>query len=115
MLTRSNLTVAGQVAAIPVVTASGKTRSFGLLEGLGIPKSSTNAGPAKEFIKWMTSKEFQIHNYSNGVLPTRTSALADLQKAGTLISGEAWWHRRQRWNRCSPRARPPGTINSHWR
>ena len=81
--------VAGQVAAIPVCTASGTTRSFGLLEGLGIPKSSTNAGPAKEFIKWMTSKDYQIHNYSNGVLPTRTTALADLQKAGSLISGEA--------------------------
>jgi len=81
--------VAGQVAAIPVVTASGTTRSFGLLEGLGIPKSSANPGPAKEFIKWMTSKDYQIHNYSNGVLPTRTSALADLQKDGKLISGEA--------------------------
>ena len=81
--------VAGQVSAIPVAMASGATRSFGLLEGLGIPKSSTNQDAAKEFIKWMTSKEFQIHNYSNGVLPTRTSALADLQKANTLISGEA--------------------------
>ena len=37
----------------------------------------------------MTAKEFQIHNYTNGVLPTRTSALAELQKGGTLISGEA--------------------------
>jgi multiple sugar transport system substrate-binding protein len=81
--------VAGQVQAIPVVTASGTTRSFGLLEGLGIPKNAANPEAAKVFIKWMTSKDFQIHNYSNGVLPTRTSALADLQGQGKLISGEA--------------------------
>ncbi|MEO8242258.1 MAG: sugar ABC transporter substrate-binding protein [bacterium] len=81
--------VAGQVEAIPVATESGTTRSFGLLEGLGIPKTATNPEAAKEFIKWMTSKQFQIHNYANGVLPTRTSALADLQDAGKLISGAA--------------------------
>ncbi len=81
--------VAGQVEAIPVVTASGKTRSFGLLEGLGIPKNAANPEAAKVFVKWMTTKQFQIHNYANGVLPTRTSALADLQNAGKLISGAA--------------------------
>jgi multiple sugar transport system substrate-binding protein len=81
--------VVGQVAAIPVATASGTTRSFGLLEGLGIPKAAQNQEAAKEFIKWMTSNEFQVHNYDNGVLPTRTSALAELQKKGKLVSGEA--------------------------
>ncbi len=81
--------VAGQVAAIPVATVSGTTRSFGLLEGLGIPKASANQDAAKEFVKWMTSKEYQIHNYGNGVLPTRTSALAELQQQGKLVSGEA--------------------------
>ena len=81
--------VGGQVGAIPVATESGKTRSFGLLEGLGIPKSAQNPDAAKEFIRWMTSKEFQMHNYGNGVLPTRTSALAELQQQGKLISGEA--------------------------
>jgi multiple sugar transport system substrate-binding protein len=82
--------VAGQVAAIPVCMASGATRSFGLLEGLGIPKSSANPDAAKEFIKWMTTKQFQVRNYtSNGVLPTRTTALADLQQSGKLVSGEA--------------------------
>ena len=81
--------IVGNVAAIPVATVSGKTRSFGLLEGLGIPKASANPGPAKEFIKWMTSKEFQVHNYNNGVLPTRTSALAEVEKSGKLISGAA--------------------------
>lgn len=81
--------IVGNVAAIPVATVSGKTRSFGLLEGLGIPKASTKAGPAKEFIKWMTSEKFQVHNYDNGVLPTRTTALAEVEKSGKLISGAA--------------------------
>ncbi len=81
--------IVGNVAAIPVATVSGKTRSFGLLEGLGIPKTSTKPGPAKEFIKWMTSEKFQVHNYDNGVLPTRTTALADVEKSGKLISGAA--------------------------
>ncbi|AZO03442.1 MAG: extracellular solute-binding protein [Mesorhizobium sp.] len=81
--------VAGQVQAIPVATESGKTRSFGLLEGLGIPRNAQNPEAAKEFIKWMTSKDYQIHNYGNGVLPTRTSALAELQQQGKLVSGEA--------------------------
>jgi multiple sugar transport system substrate-binding protein len=82
-------TIVGNVAAIPVATVSGKTRSFGLLEGLGIPKASANPGPAKEFIKWMTSEKFQVHNYDNGVLPTRTTALATVKKSGKLISGAA--------------------------
>jgi multiple sugar transport system substrate-binding protein len=81
--------VGGHVAAIPVATVSGTTRSFGLLEGLGIPKASANQDAAKEFVKWMTSREFQLHNYGNGVLPTRTSALAELQQQGKLVSGEA--------------------------
>lgn len=81
--------IVGNVAAIPVATVSGKTRSFGLLEGLGIPKASTKAGPAKEFIKWMTSEKFQVRNYDNGVLPTRTTALAEVEKSGRLISGAA--------------------------
>src|SRR3569623_405101 len=44
---------------------------------------------AMAFIKWLTSKDFQIENYANGVLPTRTSALEDLNKAGKLNSGDA--------------------------
>ena len=41
------------------------------------------------FVRWFTSKEFQIENYGNGVLPTRTSALDELNKAGKLQSGDA--------------------------
>jgi multiple sugar transport system substrate-binding protein len=82
-------TVAGQVIAIVVPTASGVTRSYGLPEALGIPKVSQNQEAAIAFVKWFTSKEFQIQNYANGVLPTRTSALSDLNTAGKLQSGDA--------------------------
>lgn len=81
--------VAGNVQAILVPTASGTTRSYGLLEALAIPKVSQNQDAALAFIKWFTSKDFQIENYANGVLPTRTSALDELNKAGKLQSGDA--------------------------
>jgi multiple sugar transport system substrate-binding protein len=81
--------VAGQVIAIVVPTASGVTRSYGLPEALGIPKVSQNQEAAIAFVKWFTTKQFQIENYANGVLPTRTSALADLNTAGKLQSGDA--------------------------
>lgn len=80
--------VAGNVAAIEVPTASGTTRSYGLLEALAVPKVSQNQDAAIAFVKWFTSKEFQIDNYANGVLPTRTSALEDLNAAGKLQSGD---------------------------
>jgi multiple sugar transport system substrate-binding protein len=81
--------VAGQVEAILVPTASGTTRSYGLLEALAVPKVSQHQDAAIAFVKWFTSKEFQIENYQNGVLPTRTSALDELNKAGKLKSGDA--------------------------
>jgi len=82
-------TVAGQVQAILVPTASGTTRSYGLPEALGIPKVSQNQDAAIAFVKWFTSKQFQEANYANGVLPTRTSALAELSASGKLLSGDA--------------------------
>ena len=80
--------VAGQVAAILVPTVSGKTRSYGLPEALGIPRVSQNRDAALTFVKWFTTKNFQIENYKNGVLPTRTSALMELNQQGKLISGD---------------------------
>ena len=80
--------VAGQVAAILVPTVSGTTRSYGLPEALGIPRVSQNRDAALTFVKWFTTKNFQIENYKNGVLPTRTSALMDLNQQGKLISGD---------------------------
>src|SRR6185437_5430172 len=80
--------VAGNVAAILVPTASGTTRSYGLPEALGVPKVSQHQEAAIAFIKWFTSKQFQLENYANGVLPTRTSALEALNQKGTLQSGD---------------------------
>jgi multiple sugar transport system substrate-binding protein len=80
--------VAGQVGAILVPTASGETRTFGLPEAVGIPKTAQNKEAAIAFIKWLTSKEFEKKNWVNGLLPTRTSALAELNKEGKLPSGD---------------------------
>jgi len=81
--------IAGQAEAILVPTASGTTRSYGLPEALAIPRVSQHQEEAIAFVKWFTSKKFQMQNYTNGVLPTRTSALADLNSAGKLRSGDA--------------------------
>jgi multiple sugar transport system substrate-binding protein len=81
--------VAGQVEAILVPTESGQTRSFGLPEALAIPNVSQNKEAAVAFVKWFTSKEFQKENAANGFLPTRTSALAELNTEGKLTSGDA--------------------------
>lgn len=81
--------VAGQVEAILVPTASGETRSFGLPEALAIPNVSANKDAAIAFVKWFTSKDFQKKNVVNGFLPTRTSALSELNDAGKLNSGAA--------------------------
>lgn len=80
--------IAGDAEAILVPTVSGTTRSYGLLEGLAIPKVAEHKEAAAEFIRWFTSKDQQIQNYSNGVLPTRTSALAALNDEGKLLSGD---------------------------
>ncbi|MGO7213725.1 sugar ABC transporter substrate-binding protein [Rhizobium ruizarguesonis] len=81
--------VAGQVEAILVPTASGETRSFGLPEALAIPNVSPNKEAAIAFVKWFTSKDFQKENAVNGFLPTRTSALSELNESGKLNSGDA--------------------------
>lgn len=81
--------VAGEAQAILVPTASGATRSFGLPEALSIPNVSTHKEAAIAFVKWFTSKEFQEKNAANGILPTRTSALSELNTSGKLNSGEA--------------------------
>jgi multiple sugar transport system substrate-binding protein len=80
--------VAGLVEAILVPTASGETRSFGLPEALAIPKVSQKKEAAIAFVKWFTSKDFQKKNAVNGFLPTRTSALSELNASGELRSGD---------------------------
>lgn len=80
--------VVGDARAILVATASGTTRSYGLLEGLSIPTFSQNKDAALAFVKWYTSASTQDWLYANGTLPTRTSVLASLNGEGKLLSGD---------------------------
>jgi multiple sugar transport system substrate-binding protein len=80
--------IVGQFEAILVPTVDGKTRSYGLPEALGIPVASEHKDAALAFVKWMTSHDYQIKNFDAGALPTRTSALIDLNKTGKLASGD---------------------------
>ena len=68
------------------------SRAFQVLrspsKALAVPKASQNQEAAIEFVKWFTSRENQVVNYGNGVLPTRTSALSELNEAGQLQSGD---------------------------
>ncbi|WP_313613747.1 sugar ABC transporter substrate-binding protein [Agrobacterium sp.] len=99
--------VAGQVEAILVPTESGETRSFGLPEALAIPKVSANQEAAIAFVKWFTSREFQKENVENGFLPTRTSALAELNSEGKLNSGDALVAQSKTVEALFPQGTPP--------
>jgi multiple sugar transport system substrate-binding protein len=80
--------IPGEARAILVATESGQTRSYGLLEGLSIPKFSQHQDAALAFVKWYTSADTQTWLYDNGVMPTRTSVLASLNESGKLLSGD---------------------------
>lgn len=99
--------VAGQAEAILVPTASGETRSFGLPEALGIPKVSKNQDAAVAFVKWFTSRQFQKKNLENGFLPTRTTALAELNSEGKLNSGDALVGQSKTVEALFPQGTPP--------
>ncbi|MBM7327706.1 sugar ABC transporter substrate-binding protein, partial [Agrobacterium sp. S2] len=99
--------VAGNVEAILVATESGETRSFGLPEALAIPKVSPNQEAAIAFVKWFTSREFQKKNLANGFLPTRTSALAELNSEGKLNSGDALVAQSKTVEALFPQGTPP--------
>ena len=99
--------VAGQVEAILVATESGETRSFGLPEALAIPKVSQNKEAAVAFVKWFTNREFQKKNIVNGFLPTRTSALSELNTEGKLNSGDALVAQSKTVEALFPQGTPP--------
>jgi multiple sugar transport system substrate-binding protein len=71
-------------------TVSGKTRTFGLPEAVGIPAASTHKKAAEAFIRWFLAPENQLESYTAlGNLPTRTSVLKSLDDSGKLASGKA--------------------------
>ncbi|TCR80198.1 sugar ABC transporter substrate-binding protein [Rhizobium sp. BK376] len=99
--------IAGQAAAILVPTASGETRTFGLPEALAVPNVSQHKEAAVAFIKWFTSKDYQKKNFVNGFLPTRTSALSELNAAGGLHSGDTLVAQSKTVEALFPQGTPP--------
>lgn len=99
--------IAGQAEAILFPTESGTTRSFGLPEALGIPKVSGNQEAAIAFVRWFTSRQHQKKNFKNGSLPTRTSALAELNSEGKLNSGDALVAQSKTVEALFPQGTPP--------
>lgn len=77
------------LAGIPGADGT-KTGTFGLPEGLGIPKQSTHQGAAAEFIYWWEQLPQLLASYSNpnmGNLPPLTSALDYLNTHNQLVDG----------------------------
>lgn len=85
---KSKVASAAEGALMP--TVSGKTRTFGLPEAVGIPAASTHKKAAETFIRWFVAPENQMESYTAlGNLPTRTSVLKSLNDSGKLASGQA--------------------------
>jgi len=81
--------IAGVATAVLMPSVNGKTRSFGLVEGLGIPQKSKNKEAAAEFIKWWLQVENQVEAYEVlSDLPTRNAAITALIMQKKLIGGE---------------------------
>jgi len=81
--------IAGSATAALMPSSTGSSRSFGLVEGLGIPQKSKNKGAASEFIKWWMRVENQVEVYEVlSDLPTRNSALKVLIQQNKLNDGE---------------------------
>lgn len=67
-----------------------KTGTFGLPEGLGIPKLSTKKPQAAMFIDWWEQLPQELVSYNNpnmGNLPSQSSALAQLVRTNALVDG----------------------------
>jgi multiple sugar transport system substrate-binding protein len=68
-----------------------RTGTFGLPEGLGIPKQSAHQSAAALFIAWWEKLPQLLASYNNpnmGNLPPQTSALDYLAGKGTLVNGK---------------------------
>ncbi|SNB73931.1 carbohydrate ABC transporter substrate-binding protein, CUT1 family [Arboricoccus pini] len=86
---KSKSKVADAVATGLVPNVSGKSRSYALPEGLGIPISAPHKEAARLFVAWWTQPDTQQAVYAAlGDLPTLTSALQALNKEGKLVGGD---------------------------
>jgi multiple sugar transport system substrate-binding protein len=91
-LTASSSKVAkDDIVLAPIPGTDGTTTgTFGLPEGLGIPKQSAHIGAAAEFIYWWEQLPQLLASYHNpdmGNLPPLTSALSYLNQKGELVGG----------------------------
>ncbi len=85
--TKSTVSADAHAALVPNVT--GKSRSFGLPEAVGLPVSAENKDQLATYLTWMLQPDVMVANYKAlGVLPTRLSVLASLGKDGSLKEGE---------------------------
>jgi len=85
---KSKVATVAEGALMP--TLSGKTRTFGLPEAVGIPAASTHKEAAEVFVRWFVAPETQTESYTAlGNLPTRTSVVKSLDDSGKLASGKA--------------------------
>ena len=81
--------VANDVAAALMPSTTGKSRTFGLPEAVGIPTGAANAKAAEAFITWMAVPQNQIAAYEAlGNLPPRMSVLRALNEQGKLKQGD---------------------------
>lgn len=85
--TKSQVAADAHAALVPNVT--GKSRSFGLVEAIGIPATAANKDQAAAFITWMMQPEVVKANYAAlGLMPTRLSVLKELAADGSLKDGD---------------------------
>ncbi len=81
--------VANDVAAALMPSVTGKSRTFGLPEAVGIPAGAANAKAAETFIAWLNMPQNQIAAYETlGNLPPRMSVLRTLNEQGKLKQGD---------------------------
>jgi multiple sugar transport system substrate-binding protein len=67
-----------------------KTGTFGLPEGLGIPKLSTKKPEAAMFIDWWEQLPQELESYKDpnmGNLPSQSNAMAELVRTKALVDG----------------------------
>ncbi|MFQ3544544.1 extracellular solute-binding protein [Halobacillus rhizosphaerae] len=85
----SKSSVAGNVKMKPTPGKDGDSRTFGLVEGYGIPKASKHKKAAAEFIKFLVQPEQMEKMYTDlGLMPNRQSVLEDLNDQGKLVGGD---------------------------
>lgn len=81
--------IANSVEVIKVPGANGETRTYSLLEGVGIPSSSEHKEAAAEFIKYINTEDFLKTFFTDyGIFPSSQKVIDSLIESGDLPGGE---------------------------